>query len=140
MAGAGIDAAVRGILAANTAVRNLVSTRIHADELPLRCSYPAISILLITDIPDPDIPDLQVARVQVDCWSRTKSPTELNSVVQAVISALHHPRLNGINTTWVAGDTSFHVIESLCVFSMRTIEMETSIKKSPVDFSIVYRK
>lgn len=140
MTAAGIDAAVRGILAANTAVRNLVNTRIHADELPLRCSYPAISILLITDIPDPEIPDLWVARVQVDCWSRARSPTELNSVVQAVIAALHHPRLNGINTTWTAGDTSFWIIESLCVLTMRTIEMDTNIKKSPVDFSIVYRK
>lgn len=69
---ADIATAIRAVLAADTDVAALVSTRIYPDSLPQGCTLPAIRYTLITDRSDQHQTAgaaLAEAVVQVDCYA-----------------------------------------------------------------------
>ena len=135
----GIDTAVRGKLAADATVAGYVSTRIYPDELPQGCTKPAIKYSLVSDVPDGEVPGFRAARVQVSVYSDEDSPSEANTVAEAVKSAISRTRLQMDPAAWTGGTTTFTVIECLCVNAPRLREPDTLYWHYPVDLLIKYR-
>ncbi len=75
--------AIRAILLGNSIVSSLVGTRIYPQELPLKCSFPAITYSFPSD---PFQIVMRSARCQIDCWA--DDYTERETLKQAVENAL----------------------------------------------------
>ena len=134
-----IDAALRAKLAATSAVTALVSTRIYPDELPQGSTLPAIRYSLISDVPDRHVPGFREARVQVSIYDDDPSPTDANTVAEAVISAISRTDLQMEPAPWVVGSTTFTVITCRHINGPRLREPDTRYWHYPVDFLIKYR-
>lgn len=144
-----IDAAVRKILANDTTVKGLVAARIYPDRLPAGATLPALTYSLITDIEDTHVQGDWQARVQVSCWSNPtaingiKSPGEVNSVADAVRSALSHTALQKTVSSWTVGTgtgaVTYTVTSCRCTDAPRLCENETGFYHVPCDFIITYR-
>ncbi len=134
-----IDAALRAKLEATSAVTALVSTRIYPDELPQGSALPAIRYSLISDIPDRHVPGFREARVQVSVYDDDPSPTDANTVAEAVISAISRTDLQMEPVSWVVGSTTFTVITCRHTNGPRLREPDTRYWHYPVDFLIKYR-
>lgn len=78
-----IGAAVRTILLADSTVSGLVGTRIYPLELPLDCSFPALTYAIISD---PFQIVMRSARVQINCWAADY--TERETLKDSVEAAL----------------------------------------------------
>lgn len=134
-----IDAALRAKLAAATAVTTLVSTRIYPDELPQGTVLPAIRYSLVSDVPDRRVPGFREARVQVSVYDDADSPTDANTVAEAVISAISRTDFQMEPASWTAGSTTFTVITCRHTNGPRLREPDTRYWHYPVDFLIKYR-
>ena len=91
-----IEAKIRAILAATTAVTTMVSTRIYAGILPQNPTYPAITIQPITYDSSNTLKgsgNLQWDRLQIDAWGETYASTD--GVYKAVITALNGKQFTG---------------------------------------------
>lgn len=75
--------AVRSILLANSTVFNLVSTRIYPLELPLQCTFPALTYSFPSN---PFQIVMRSARCQISCWG--SDYTNRETLKQAVENAL----------------------------------------------------
>jgi len=121
-----IEAAVRTILLADPTVYGLVGTRIQPAPLPLKCTYPAISYLKVSNRYS------RVSgrpRIQVDCWS--KDWTECQTLAIAVERALdgYSGIINGINIEKIIPSNSQDFYDN-----------ETKLYNVPYDFFVLYRK
>jgi hypothetical protein len=134
-----IDAALRAKLVATSGVTTLVSTRIYPDELPQGSALPAIRYSLISDVPDRHVPGFREARVQVSVYDDDPTPTDANTVAEAVISAISRTELQMEPASWTAGATAFTVITCRAVNGPRLREPDTRYWHYPVDFLIKYR-
>lgn len=134
-----IDAALRAKLVATSGVTTLVSTRIYPDELPQGTALPAIRYSLISDVPDRHVPGFREARVQVSVYDDDPSPTDANTVAEAVISAISRTELQMEPASWTEGSTTFTVITCRAVNDPRLREPDTRYWHYPVDFLIKYR-
>ena len=144
-----IDAALRQILANDTTVKGLVAARIYPDRLPAGATLPALTYSLISEVPDPYVPGVRQARVQVSCWSNPtaingiKSPAEVNSVADAVKSALSRTALQKTVSSWTVGTGTGAVIYTVtgcrCTDAPRLYENETGFYHVPCDFIITFR-
>ena len=75
-----LGAAIRAILLANSAVYNLVSTRIYPLVLPLQCTFPALTYSFPSD---PFKIAMRSARCQISCWDSDYTNREqLRQVVE----------------------------------------------------------
>lgn len=135
----GIDTAVRAKLVADSPLAALVGTRIYADELPQGCTYPAIRFTLVSDVPDRAVPGFREARVQVSVYDDDTSPTDANTVAEAVISAISRTDLQMSPAAWTVGSTTYSVITCRHVNAPRLREPDTRLWHYPVDFLIKYR-
>jgi hypothetical protein len=120
-----IDEAVRAVLLANSTVYGLVGTRIYPLQLPLDCTFPALTYSFPSDnykrVARP-------ARLQIDCWA--EDFTECKNLKNAVETALdgYSGTVSGIN------------IEG--IFPISPYDMapdETGLFHIPYDFKIIYR-
>lgn len=140
-----IDAMVRNKLLNTPGVTDLVGTRIYSTRLPREADLPAIVVKLVDVVPDMWVPDAQQARVQVSVFSlceeseNERSPKESRLVETAVKTALHVAGLDGINTTWTIGSTTYSILT--CYLSLITafVEADTNYYNVPMDFIIEYR-
>jgi hypothetical protein len=78
-----IGPAIRSILLADSTISGLVGTRIYPLELPLDCSFPALTYAIISD---PYQIVMRSARCQINCWS--EDYTERETLKDAVENAL----------------------------------------------------
>lgn len=140
-----IDAACRSVLAADTAVSALVGQRIYPDMLPAGATLPALTYSLVSEVPDRYAPGVRQARVQISCWSAppeyngVRSPAEVNTVAEAVISALSRTALQKQVQAWTLGTTTYTVTGCRCTNSPRLYENETGFYHVPCDFIITFR-
>lgn len=75
--------AIRAILLSNSTVSSLVGTRIYPEELPLNCSFPAISYSVISD---PFQIHMRSARMQISCWADDYTSREtLKTAVESTL-------------------------------------------------------
>ncbi len=143
-----IDAAVLAKLKATSGVTALVSNRIYIDDLPIKPTFPAITIHPVSDVPDTFIGKLSTARVQVSCWDNPpyvetsgeprRSPHVVETVAAAVRAALHKPKFNMDPELWVSGEFSFHVSSSRVTGGVRTIKDPSGWYHIPVDVVLTY--
>lgn len=121
-----ISGVVRFLLLANSSVFNLVNSRIYAGELPLNCSFPAISIY------KPSNPYSRVAgspRVQVSCWAY--DPLQVQRLAKAVEQAL---------------DGYSGIVEGIEVIRIVPLDAPdlpkdpAGLYQIPYDFTVIYRK
>lgn len=140
-----IDAACRAVLAADAGVAALVGQRIYPDRLPAGATLPALTYSLVSEVPDPYVPGVRQARVQVSCWSApleysgVRSPAEVNSVAEAVISALNRTALQKQVGSWTIWSETYAVTGCRCTGSRRLLEDETGYYHVPCDFIITLR-
>lgn len=120
-----IDEAVRAVLLANPTVYGLVGTRIYPLQLPLDCTFPALTYSFPSDnykrVARP-------ARLQIDCWA--EDFTECKNLKNAVETALdgYSGTVSGIN------------IEGIFPISHYDMPVdETGLFHIPYDFKIIYR-
>ena len=141
-----ITAMVRSVLANNTGVSTLVSTRVYVDALPAGPTLPAISVHSVSKIPDPEVGKGWSAEVQVSCWSNPpvsggiRSPAEVETVAAAVIAAMHKPRLNMTPERWTVGAVSYDITTRIVSGGTRVIEDPTGWYHVPVSVRISYRE
>jgi hypothetical protein len=91
-----IEAKIRAILAATTAVSTLVGTRIYVGILPQDPTYPALTIQPISYNPDNHLTapgDLQWDRLQIDAWGVTYAAAD--GLYRAAITALNGKAFTG---------------------------------------------
>jgi len=75
-----LGAAIRSILLANSAISNLVGTRIYPLVLPLQCTFPALTYSFPSD---PFKIPMRSARCQISCWDSDYTNREqLRQVVE----------------------------------------------------------
>lgn len=140
-----IDAAVRTALLACTGVTTLVSTRVYAD-LPPNVTLPAISVEIVSDIPDEQVPDLWTARVTVNCWSDppdyngVQSPEQVIQIADAVYACLHRAKLEKSIDRWTVGSTVYAVSQRTVENSRRMDDTPTGWFRAPVDVLLTFRK
>lgn len=120
-----IDEAVRAVLLANPTVYGLVGTRIYPLQLPLDCTFPALTYSFPSDIYKRVA---RPARLQIDCWA--EDFTECKNLKNAVETALdgYSGTVLGIN------------IEG--IFPISPYDMapdETGLFHIPYDFKMIYR-
>lgn len=121
-----IDAAIRTILLANSAVKGIVETRIYPKKLPLNCSLPALSIH------KPSNPYSRIMgspRFQISCWS--EDFLEVQILAKSVEKALDG--FSGI----IDG---FEIIQIVPLESEDADEETTGLFHIPYDFQVTYRK
>jgi len=120
-----IDEAIRSILLADPAVYGLVGTRIFPLELPLECTFPAISYLFPSD---PYKRVARPARLQVDCWA--EDVMECKNLKLAVENALNGYAgiVNGVNIEGIFPISPYDLAPD-----------ETGIFHIPYDFKVIYR-
>lgn len=120
-----LGAAIRAILLADSVVSGLVGSRIYPLELPLNCTFPALSYSF------PSNPYRRVARparCQISCWSRDY--TQCDTLQKAVETAL-----NGY-----AGTVLGVNIEGIFPISPYDLGPdEAGLIQIPYDFKILYR-
>ena len=110
--------AVYHILSNNSALTNLVSTRIYPLRLPIDTDYPAITYQLISDVPvntKTGRAKYFNARIQINCFAKDGSTSGIKSaqtIERAVRAALERvsPAVYGgiivINTTFLGSSMS----------------------------------
>jgi len=139
-----IDGAVITKLKASPAVTSLVSSRIYPDRLPPNPTLPAITVLKISDVPDPVVPSARFARVQCSCWSDppaangVRSPAEVERLSGAVGSAVHVAQLNMSPTAWTVGTASYSVTKTRVQNAPRMIEDGSGYYHVPVDVVVEF--
>lgn len=121
-----IDGAVRSILAVNPGIINAVGSRIYPQELPLECTFPAISIFKVSN---PWSRVIGSPRFQVDSWALDF--LQCQQLAQAVESAL--VGYSGI----VDG---FEIIKIVPQNSLDIYEQSTKLYQIPYDFEVSYLK
>src|SRR5574344_1984383 len=120
-----IDEAIRAILLANSTVSGLVGTRIYPLQLPLECSFPALTYSFPSDVYRRVA---RPARLQVDCWA--EDFTQCKNLKNAVETALdgYSGTVLGIN------------IEGIFPISPYDLPVdETGLFHIPYDFKVLYR-
>lgn len=120
-----IDEAIRAVLLANQTIYGLVGTRIYPLQLPLECSFPAISYSFPSDVYRRVA---RPARLQIDCWAQDF--TQCKSLKNAVEKALdgYSGTVLGIN------------IEGIFPISPYDLPLdETGLYHIPYDFKVIYR-
>ena len=121
-----IDEAIRAILLSNPALYALVGTRIYPLQLPLSCTFPAISYSFPSD---PYKRVARAARLQVDCWA--EDFTQCKNLKKLVETALdgYSGTVFGIN------------IEGIFPISpYDSSPDETGLFHIPYDFKVIYRR
>jgi len=140
-----IDAACRAVLAADAGAAALVGQRIYPDRLPAGATLPALTYSLISEVPDPYVPGVRQARVQVSCWDApaehagVRSPATVTAVAEAVISALSRTALQKRVSSWTVGSNTYTVTSCRCTDAPRLYENETGFYHVPCDFIITFR-
>lgn len=92
--------AIYRLLTDNSTVNGLVSGRVYQTRLPQSCSYPAIMIQKISDVPfkDNDGSDLWRARMQVNSYATTQAAVQQLAVaVQAALDWTLQTNVGGVN-------------------------------------------
>lgn len=116
----------RKILVSNTSIKNLVAERIYPLNLPLSCSFPAISFLKVSD------PYSRVSgspRFQVDSWAESLLGVELLS--KTIEEALDG--YSGVIEGWR--------IENIIPLDCQEATEETeSLFHLPYDYKVIFRK
>jgi hypothetical protein len=145
-----ISFAIQNALKADTAVKAIVNNRVYPDVLPrinnADPTLPAISVSVVSDIPDINTGCQRTARIQVSCWSNpanvngVKSPLEVETLAEAVITALHHTDLSKYTALVTFSTKHYHVIGQRCINSIRLREQDTDFYHIACDFEIIYRK
>lgn len=95
-----IEAAVRGILAADSGVLALVGSRVHAGPLPQGGAYPAVNMYLITHDPDNHLNgpgNLPHERIQINAWGSTYAAAD--GLIKAVDNAINAKSFSGTGYT-----------------------------------------
>lgn len=75
-----IESSLRTYLLSKPAMIAVVGQRIHCNDLPQNCTFPAIAFQTISDIPDHHLRGangLSVARIQVNCYALTYEDAKL---------------------------------------------------------------
>jgi hypothetical protein len=142
----GIDSALRTVLLSDSGVSAHVSDRIYFDMFPVGGTLPAITLSLISLIPDPVIPDAWKARVQCSCWSNPvsqngiKSPAEITALADAVKTAINRTSIQKEVEAWVSGITTFSVQKVRIENTPRFLDPSTDWYHVPIDILIEFRK
>jgi hypothetical protein len=120
-----LDEAIRSILLANSEVSSIVGTRIYPLQLPLQCTFPALSYSFPSDNFQRVI---RPARLQIDCWAEDFTICKnLKNIVEKA--------LNGYSGTVLGID-----IEGIFPISPYDIAPDDSgLFHIPYDFKVIYR-
>lgn len=142
-----IDVAVHDRLVATTSsTYALVGARVYYDEVPMGATLPAISLVKVSDIPDPEVPGHYTARVQASCWSDPqkangeRSPAEVEGLAAAVVADLHRPRLTHSVLAWAASTKTYSIMTSRIANAPRVIEDVSGWFHVPVDVLLEFRE
>jgi len=142
-----ISTVIMDLLKSNTGVTALVGTRIYPDGLPTDVTLPALVVVHVTGVPDPDIPAVSTDRIQVSCFSNppesngVKSPMEVEQVADAVKTALHHSDLEKNPMTRTVAGVKHSILKAPRLLSERRYREDgTDWYHKPLDFSVTYRK
>ncbi|MFA7167791.1 MAG: DUF3168 domain-containing protein [Sphaerochaetaceae bacterium] len=145
-----ISIAVQDLLKADTAVKAIVGNRVYPDGLPrindADPTLPAITVSEVSDIPDRAVLCQRAARIQVSCWSNpaeyngVKSPQEVETLAEAVITAMQHSNLTVYTTTLTVATKRYYVYGMSCINALRMRDPVTDFYHKPCDFEILYRK
>lgn len=121
-----IHGAIRALLAADSAVVALVSTRIYPMQMPLDATLPAITIHEI-DGPENSITGHGYPRYQISCWSTTFSQAQ--TMKDAVKAALN--RYKGV----ASGN---HIKQITFLTSNDDYNTEVKIYATHLDFQVIH--
>lgn len=121
-----IEAALVSILKADSAVTALVGTRIYPVQLPLNCTFPAISYF---NVSDPFQRITGYPRIQISCWAKDYAQVlNLKSAVETTLNG-YSGIVNGVNIEMIAPLSAEDYYDS-----------DTGIYHIPYDFKIIYRR
>jgi hypothetical protein len=145
-----ISFAIQNALKADTVIKAIVNNRVYPDVLPrvndADPALPALSVSVVSDPPVSNSKCQRTARIQVSCWSNppnvngVKSPLEVETLHEAVITALHHDENEKFTTVYTVSSKHYHVIGQRCINSIRLREQDTDFYHIACDFEIIYRK
>lgn len=121
-----IHGAIRALLAADTAVVAIVSTRIYPHHIPLEAALPAITIHEISG-PEDAITGHGYPRFQISCWSLTFEQAQ--NMKKAVKDCLN--RYKGI----ASGN---HIKQITFMGSLDDYDPESRIYHIPLDFQVIH--
>lgn len=121
-----LHGAIRAMLAADTAVKALVSSRIFPVQLPLGTTLPAISIHEI-DGPENYLTGHGYPRYQISCWA--KSFADVQSMKVAVKACL---------TNYRGVASGNHIKMITFMGSLDDYDAETQIYHIPLDFQVIH--
>lgn len=91
-----IEDKILAVLAADSTVTAITSTRLYVGILPQSPTYPAITIQPITYNPDNTVTgpgDLQWDRLQIDCWGETYASAD--ALYRIAVEALNGKQFSG---------------------------------------------
>lgn len=102
-----------------SAVSSVVSTRVYQSRLPQSCSYPAIMVQKISDVPysDDDGNNLFRARVQVNSYTTDyNSSHDLATAVMNALDFIRQTTINGVNIVEISIENETDLTEDFAEF------------------------
>lgn len=101
------NAIIRAYLVGQTAITDIVETRIYCPRLPENATLPALGFFTRGGRSTPYIPPLVEPSIQFDCWAET--PIVARGLYMAIYDALQ-----GIqNQSVVVGLDTFHILSAI---------------------------